>query len=639
MQKYPHLFQPGYIGRKRVKNRLIMSPMVSALAVDGQVTDNLLAHYEARARGGVGTVMVEAACVDWPVGREGFAQLAIDDARYIPGLFRLSETIKMHGAAAFIQLLHIGRETTQAGIEGHQPVAPSAVPCKIMRSMPRALTTEEVKGLVLKFVQAAEYAFRAGFDGVELHAAHGYLINEFLSPDANQRTDEYGGSLENRERFLLECVRGIKAKVPALLLSVRLNMDDFVAGGLSLEESVEIGRHLEAAGVDIIHCSCGTYESGLKSIEPASYTEGWRVYMAEALKQKVKIPVITGGIIRSPQMADDIIREGKADFVFMARALLADPRWPQKAFAGREEDIRPCLNCDICIGSVSAKRTVTCTVNPFAGREERRWRYFSVHGERAAVVGGGIAGMQAALTLNEAGYAVTLFERQQTLGGMMIAAAAPSLKYRIELLRQYLMRQVRKHAIDVRLGTEFTEAGLTGTPWDRVVLATGSSPVRPPVPGIDGPNCVDGVQVLTGGVNWQGKQVVVIGGGATGMETAHYLQENGGNRVSIVEMRPYLAMEMEKKNRRDLMNHMQPYGKYVSATVEEILPQGVRITNAEGKTEILPADYVVSAVGFKPNQNLYEACVQHVPRVDMIGDASSVRGLREAMLEAVMLTR
>ena len=624
MQKYPNLFQPGFIGRKRVKNRLIMSPMVSALAVDGQVTDSLLAHYEARARGGVGTVMVEA----------------IDDARYIPGLFRLSETIKMHGAAAFIQLLHIGRETTPAGIEGNQPVAPSAVPCKIMRSMPRPLTTDEVKGLVQKFIKAAEIASRAGFDGVELHAAHGYLINEFLSPDANQRTDEYGGSLENRERFLLECVRGIKAKVPGLLLSVRLNMDDFVEGGLSLEESVLIGQHLEAAGVDIIHCSCGTYESGLKSIEPASYTEGWRVYMAEALKQKVKVPVITGGIIRTPQMADDIIREGKADFVFMARALLADPERHQPGGYGFvHRDIRPCLNCDICIGSVSAKRTIACTVNPFAGRENRRWQFFRSPGERAAVVGGGIAGMQAALTLNEAGYVVTLFERQQTLGGMMVAAAAPSLKYRIEQLRQYLMRQVRKHAIDVRLGVEFTEADLSSAHWDRIVLATGSSPVRPPIPGIDNPNCVDGVDVLAGRLNWQEKQVVVIGGGSTGMETAHYLQEKGGNRVSVVEMRPFLAMDMEKKNRRDLMNHMHPYGKYVSATVEEILPDGVRITNEEGKTEVLPADYVVSAVGFKSNQSLYEACVQYVPRVDMIGDAFSVRSLREAMLEAVMLTR
>ena len=270
MQKYSHLFQPGYIGRKRIKNRLVMSPMVTSLAVDGQVTDNLLDHYEARARGGVGMIIVEAACVDNPVGRQGFGQLVIDEPKYVPGLCRLSETIKMHGAAAFIQLLHIGRETTPQIIGGNQPVAPSEIPCKIIQTVPRALSTGEVKEVIQKFVQASSYAYAAGFDGIELHAAHGYLINEFLSPNSNHRTDEYGGSLENRERFLIECVQGIKQTNPRLLISVRLNMDDFIEGGLTLEESLLIGEHLEAAGADVVHCSCGTYESGLNSIEPAS---------------------------------------------------------------------------------------------------------------------------------------------------------------------------------------------------------------------------------------------------------------------------------------------------------------------------------------------------------------------------------
>lgn len=639
MQKYPNLFQAGYIGRKRIKNRLVMSPMVSSLGVDGQVTEALLEHYEARARGGVGMIIVEAACVDAPVGLEGFAQLGIDQPKYIPGLFRLSETIKMHGAAAFIQLLHIGRETTPFITGGVQPVAPSEIPCKIIRTVPRALETEEVKTLIRKFITSAGYAARAGFDGVELHAAHGYLINEFLSPDANHRTDEYGGSLENRERFLLECVRGIKKEVPGLLLSVRLNMDDFVEGGLTLEESLLIGQHLEEAGVDVIHCSCGTYESGLKSIEPASYEEGWRVYMAEALKKKVSVPVITGGIIRHPAMAEEILASGKADFVFMARGLLADPEWPKKAFAGREEEIRPCLNCDICIGNVSANRTIACTVNPFAGREGRRWRFFAGNGAKAAVVGGGIAGMQAALTLKEAGYEVTLFEKQAHLGGMMIPASAPSIKHRIGEFCAYLIRQIEKSGVTVCLSHPFTEADARSTQWERVVLATGSVPVKLPVPGAELPLCAESIQVLSEGTDWKQQKIVVIGGGATGMETAHYLQEHGDNAVSVVEMRPFLAMDMEKKNRRDLMNHMKPYKKYVSAQVREILPEGVRILNADGNEEILPADHVVMAVGLRPAQELYEICMQSVPQVDMIGDAFSVRSLREAMLEAVMLTR
>ena len=251
----------------------------------------------------------------------------------------------------------------------NQPVAPPPISCNITRELPRELTTLEVKQIINQFIAAAHYAHRAGFDGIELHAAHGYLINQFLSPHTNHRQDEYGGSLLNRQRFLLEIVTEIKEVLPEMTISVRLNIDDFIQGGLELEESLEVCRSLEKSGVDIINCSSGTYESGLKSIEPASYEQGWRVYLAEAVKKVVNIPVITGGMIRRPEFANQVLADKKADFIFLGRSLLADPQWANKALHNQVADIRPCISCNNCINNNFKGLGIRCTVNPFTGRE------------------------------------------------------------------------------------------------------------------------------------------------------------------------------------------------------------------------------------------------------------------------------
>jgi len=638
MPKYEKLFEPGYIGNAWVKNRVVMAPVVTNYAsASGEVTEQMLDYYEARARGGVGTIIVEGSCVDSPVGRESLAQICIDHPRYLPGLNRLAETIKMHGVLAFIQLLHTGRQTSRVVTSGKAPVAPSAIPCPMMKEMPRELSISEIKEIEAKFINAAHYAYQAGFDGIELHAAHGYLINQFLSRHTNIRTDEYGGSLENRQRFLTEIVAGIKNEVPNLLISVRLNLDDFVDEGLTMEESLLVCESLEKLGINLINVSCGTYESGLKSIEPLSYEEGWRVYLAEAVKKRVKIPVIAGGIIRHPAFANQVLAEKKADFIFLGRALLADPEWPIKAFRGEERKIRPCINCNICISRNFQGLQVNCAVNPWTGRE-KKLVHRKIKSRQAIVVGGGIAGIQAALSLDRAGYKVTLFEKSSELGGMINLAGVPPYKEAVFKFKEYLLNQLEDSLVNVLLNKELTVEIVKESPPDVLVIATGS---RPRLNGqqSDGRGiCVSGNDVLAGKCQIAGQNVFIIGGGSTGCEIADYLSQYD-NHITIVEANPYLAMDMEKKNRRDLMNRLEEKGvvKMTSAKVEKITETGLQVTNGNGETLFFPADKIVMATGFDPLRDLYTQCKFYVPHIYLIGDAYKVRGFREALLEAAMV--
>lgn len=636
MERFPSLLSPGSIGGLKLKNRIIMSPMVVNYAgSDGMVTDATVDYYEARARGGVGAIIVEAAVADSPTGNEGFGQLKIDHPQYILGLSRLAEAIKSYNCGAFIQLYHAGRQTTRMLTEGVQPVAPSPVICKITREMPRELQTHEIPIIVQKFVMAAIYAHMAGFDGVELHAAHGYLLNEFLSPQTNQRQDQYGGSLENRMRILLEIVRGIKASAPELRLSVRLNIDDFTEQGLKPPESVEIAKSLDRAGVDVINCSCGIYESGLNSIEPSSYDEGWRVYLAEEVKKNVDIPVIAGGMVRSPAMADNIIAEGKADFVFLGRSLLADSDWPEKARRGRLEEIRPCITCNTCISNNFKGLAVRCAVNPHTGREGKfNFMIKPSHSAgKAAVVGGGPGGMQAAAALNRQGFAVTLFEKEEQLGGLLKLAGVPPYKQRIFLLQDYMIKRIYRSNIDLQLKHEFKPADVTELNPDVVVIATGSKPCWPDIPGY--PDFCTGItEVLTDAVDIRKQQVVVVGGGSNGCEVADYLQ-SWGNRVTIIEQGQHLAAAMEKKNRRALMNRLEDGGviKKTGSKLIKMKDSAVVIRGNDGMIETIKADRVVMAAGFVPVNQLYEQMLDKVGRVFLIGDALKVRGIKDAIWE------
>ncbi|HEX3010671.1 MAG TPA: NAD(P)/FAD-dependent oxidoreductase [Syntrophomonadaceae bacterium] len=637
MDELTSLFSPGTIGGLRLKNRIVMSPMaVNYAGLDGSVSDALVDYIAARARGGVGAIIVEAAVVDSPAGKESLGQLRIDHPRYILGLYRLAQTIKTYNCGAFIQLFHAGRQTTRLLTDGVQPVAPSPIPCGITREMPRELLTDEIPNLIQKFVTAATYAHMAGFDGVELHAAHGYLLNEFLSPQTNQRHDRYGGSRENRTRMLVEIIQGIKSSLPDLCLSVRLNIDDFTEQGLNPYESVQIARDLAGAGADAINCSCGIYESGLNSIEPSSYEEGWRIYLAEEVKKKVDIPVIAGGMLRSPVMANSVIAEGKADFVFLGRSLLADSEWPEKARKGKLEEIRPCITCNTCIEHNFKCLPVRCAVNPHTGREGQ-FDFMIKPSQKAGsavVIGSGPGGMQAAQSLDRQGFKVTLFEKDDQPGGLLQLAAVPPFKQRILLLKDYMVRKIRRSNIELCLKHEFTPDDLKELNPDIAVIATGARPFWPDINGYNPEFCIDIIDVLSGSVDIRRQNVVIIGGGANGCEVADYLL-CWGNRVTIVERQKYLASDMEKKNRRALMNRLNEGGviKRTGSRVIKIMDSAVSIQGNEGIKETIPADKVVIAVGFVPDNQLYDKIINRVADVFLIGDALKVRGIEHAILE------
>jgi 2,4-dienoyl-CoA reductase-like NADH-dependent reductase (Old Yellow Enzyme family)/thioredoxin reductase len=613
-----------------------MAPMLVSYAhQDGTVSKGVIDYYEARAQGGVGLIVVEAACVDSPAGLEGRGQLIIDSPSCIEGLASLAQAIHKHGAGAFIQLFHAGRQT-HSRITGVQPVAPSAIACPMINEEPRQLDRQEIKIIEEKFIKAAQYAWSAGFDGVEIHAAHGYLINQFLSPHSNQRHDEYGGSLENRMRILMNIVKGIRQRVPELAISVRINVDDFVPLGLKESESIKICCHLEQAGINLIHCSCGTYESGLTSIEPASYGEGWKIYLAEAVKKAVSIPVVGGGMISSPEFANRILEKGQCDLVFLGRTLLADPQWPKKVRQGEMESVRPCIRCNQCIGSHFQGMPVSCTVNPHAGRERQfRWRTKAVSKYRSAVIGSGPAGLQAAVSLSRLGLEVTLFEKEDRGGGLMNLAGIPPHKQRILDLRDYLLGQLRQSKVEQLFSYEFKAEDLERFKPDLVLLATGSIPVIPNIEGIEENDYLGLEEILTRKFCPQSQHLLVIGGGENGCEVADFLAQ-AGNKVTIIEAGRLLAPGMEKKNRRDLMNRLHNRGvaKRLSSQVTKIDKNRVWIAREQEEPEIVEADAIVMAVGYKSYRPLYKDLRQLGDKLYVIGDALRVRGFKSAILEA-----
>lgn len=332
--KYDHLFKKGKIGNLVLKNRIVMPPMATNLAgPNGEMTDHLIAYYEERAKGGTGLIIVEFTSIEYELGIGLLNQLRIDGDRYIAGFHRLANVVHKYGAKLFVQLHHAGRQSNSLLTGGRQIVAPSPVTCAVIDEEPRELTTSEVKELVNHFVMGAVRCQAAGIDGVELHAAHGYLINQFLSPNTNLRTDEYGGSFENQMRFLKEIVWGIREKCGSNYpVTVRLSVDEFDEGGMTVELSKEVSRYLENIGVDGLHASAANYNSMDKLIESMLYEQGWRVYLAEALKEVVRIPVIAVGVIREPEFAEKVLAEGKADFIAIGRGHIADPEWAKKMF-------------------------------------------------------------------------------------------------------------------------------------------------------------------------------------------------------------------------------------------------------------------------------------------------------------------
>ncbi len=552
---FPHLFSKHQIGPVGVKNRIVMLPLGTALASDtGAATREFIDYYTERARGGAGLIIVEATLVDHPVGRIGPTQITIDDDRYIAGLNELTESVHDHGAKLFVQLHHGGRQTTPQLTQGQCPVAPSAIGCKMCGSSPKEMSASQIAGTVEKFICAAERAKRAGFDGVELHGAHGYLINQFMSPHTNHRTDEFGGSLDNRMRFPLLIVEGIRSALGDFPISFRVSVDEMIPGGITLDEGVVMARIMSDAGVDVLNITSGIYESMASFIEPCSKPQAWRAYLAAAVKQAVNTPVITAGVIREPEAAERLLETGVADFVGIGRGLVADPEWPTKARLGRADEIRKCLSCNTCFSRISNGLHIRCAVNARVGREGHPQARTACPA-RVMVIGAGPAGMEAARVAKLKGHDVAIFEKRERLGGQLNIAMTPPGKQKIAWLLSFLSEQLRRLGVTVVTGMEVKPEDVHDYSPDTVVIATGSRPFVPQIPGIDFPTVSNAWDVLQGKANIGAEHVVVAGGGMVGCETALYLAQKSC-AVTVVDMLPIVAQDVEPISRGVLIDEL-----------------------------------------------------------------------------------
>ncbi|MDI9369422.1 MAG: FAD-dependent oxidoreductase [Synergistaceae bacterium] len=631
---YPNLRSEGKIGRLVIPNRVVMPAMgVNLAAPDGGVTDDIIAFYEARARGGVGLIITEVTRVEGGRGSSDPCQLSAHKISDIAGLQRLTGAVHKYGTRIFIQLQHPGRMASP-GVTGETSVAPSPVADpSTPDNVPRELTEAECAEMVGKFVFAAYVAKSAGADGVELHGAHGYLINEFLSPAMNYRTDRYGGSFENRMRFVEEIVAGIKRGCGAYFpVSVRINAEEALPGGIDLEEAARIAAALERAGADAINVSC--YNLGC--IEPGTYEQGWKSYMGAAIKKVVSIPVIAVNNIKDPSVAESLLEKGVCDFAGLGRALLADPEWAAKAFSGRDDEIRRCIGCLCCFAEIANVRQVRCAVNPRTGRErEYLHPVRDGDGRVVAVIGGGPAGIEAALVLKERGFDPVIFDGAERLGGTLNTADKGYGKDKITKYVDSLVAQVEKAGIEVRLGQEVAPEDVAELKPCGVLLACGGEPCVPPVPGTDLDFVCTAEDVLLGRTRPTGR-VVIIGSGMTGLETAETLALEGC-KVTLVEMLGELGPGMYHLVVMDVMNRIGPHDPVILTghRLERIVPGGVKLLRlSDGEMVEVNADGVVLAVGVAPRREVVDSFKTAFPDVVVIGDAKCCGRVLEATQDA-----
>ncbi len=634
---YTKLFEKGKIGNLTLKNKVVMPAMGTSLASStGEASDRMIRYYEERAKGGCGLIITEITRVDEITGVGTLNQLSVTEAYQIPRLERLARAVQKHDTKIFVQLQHPGRQSQSRLIDGRQIAAPSAIPCSTVGEMPRAMETEEVEELVKKFIKGAKIAQTAGIDGVELHGAHGYLIGQFLSPLTNKRTDKYGGSFMNRMKFITEIIVGIRHICgPNYPLIVRIDGDEFVEGGITLDEAVKTAVYLESLGVHAINVSSGTYESGPTIIEPVSYPEGWKKHLAQTIKANISIPVIACNNIKTPAVAEELLNEGVSDFIALGRAQLADPEFVNKARDGREKDIRPCISCLECISNLMSGVTVRCAVNSKLGYEDE-FDGFEKNGEGrlVTVIGGGPAGMEAARVLAEKDFKVVLFEKKAYLGGSVHLGSIPPCKDKLKALIENMEYQIRELGVDVRLNTAPSIEEIKALDPYAVYVAMGGNDIVPQMPGIDGENVLLATDILDEEMDMTGKKIVVAGSGMTGLETAEYLAEKG-NEVQVIEMIDTIAPGVYASVVYDVTSRLKKYGV-------EMHTRRQLVAVEEGKAHILntysnekltlDADYVVLALGVRAQNNeVIEEIYENFDNVRVLGDSARAGKVYDAV--------
>ena len=647
---YPHIFSPLTVKNMTIKNRIVMMPMGTNYGEqNGEMSFLHINYYEQRAKGGTGLIIVENASIDSPQGSNGTTQLRIDHDNYLPRLFKFCENIHRYGTKIAIQINHAGASAISSRIN-MQPVSASDVPSKEGGEIPRPLSREEILHIVKKYGEAAKRAQTAGFDAVEIHAGHSYLISQFLSPITNKRTDEFGGSDENRTRFCRMVIDEVRKQVgPFFPIMLRLSADELMEGGNTLDDTLEYLDYLQEE-VDIFDVSCGLNGSIQYQIDANYLPDGWRSYMAKAVKEKFNKPCISMGNIRDPKVAERILADGDADLIGMGRGLIADPAWVNKVATGHECDLRKCISCNVgCAGNrIGVNRPIRCTVNPSVLEGDVYKKLHVNKNCNVVVIGGGTAGLEAACTAAEVGCNTFLLEKGSELGGLASLISKIPAKNRLADFPHYLMHRAEQlENLYIFTNTEGTPENIRKFHPNIIVSSTGSAPLLPPIAGlkdrIDNENY--NIYSILGMINHindfpkdlEGKKVVVVGGGAVGLDVVEFFADRNAD-ISIVEMMDQIGRDLDPVSKNDTKAMMKKHNVHqLTKTALLEVKDSSFLVKGDGEPYELPFEYGFVCLGMRAQGQLYQSLAEEFSSEDVeimnIGDSQRARRIIDGTQE------
>ena len=637
--EYPYLCSPLKLGGVTLRNRMCSAPMgFPDLTEDGCLTEGAIAFYELRAKGGAAVVTVSEACVDYAHGKSHGRLINLTNPGVLAGLTNVARAIRRHGALASVELNHAGMlsefDVAESERTGDRSFHYGPVDCVVNNTEVRGMTREMIAETVKKWADGAALCKRAGFDMIMLHAGHGWLIHQFLSPLTNTRTDEYGGALENRARLAVEIIDAVRAAVgEGFPIEVRLSAMECAAGGITVADAAAFAELIQDK-VQLLHVSAGG-EPDFGVTHPPMFAEpGCNVRYAAEIKKRVRIPVATVGALNEPAQMEEIIRSGKADLCCMARALLADPELPKKVEQNRTDEILRCIRCFVCHAERMLTQTRVCALNPVIGREaEARFLPPAARSKRVLIAGGGPGGMQCAVTAAQRGHRVTLCEKDGTLGGNLRCEANVPFKAAFPKYIATMRRRMELAGVEIRLNTAVTPEFVRAFDPDALIVAVGAEPLLPPIPGIDGENVIVATDLERAEARI-GRRVAVLGGGLVGCESGLYLAQQGHD-VTIVEMRGEVAVDANPRHRPLLLRQLARCTTVrTGVRCVEICGAGLVCEDGDGRRLVIEADTVLSAAGLRPRSEVADSLRGTAPEVAIIGDCVRPDIIRGATFRA-----